>query len=54
MKIFKDMSLDEAKDLYEKLQAEKERLVNQLKDVSFLKMALDNICFYTDGFRKDY
>lgn len=54
MKMFNDMSLEEAKDLYEKLQVEQARLVNKLQDVSFIKNALDNLCFYTDGFRKDY
>lgn len=54
MKIFKNMPLNEAKDFYNKLKAEKDRLVIEHKDISFLKIALENIDFFTDGLRKDY
>ncbi len=54
MKIFKDMPLDEAKDLYDKLKAEKVRLINENKDFYLIKIVLENIVFYTDGFRQDY
>lgn len=54
MKIFNDMSLNEAKDFYGELEAEKVRLMNEHKDFSLIKIALENIYFYTDGFRQDY
>lgn len=54
MKIFKDMPLNEAKDFYGKLEAEKIRLISENKDFSFIKIALENIYFFTDGLRQDY
>ena len=54
MKLFKSMSLDEAKDFYSKLKTEKERLVKEHKDVWLLVTALDDIYFFTDGLRHDY
>lgn len=54
MKIFKDMPLEEAKSFCDKLKAEKVRLMNENKDFSFIKIALENIYFYTDGLKQDY
>ena len=48
------MTLSEAKDLYNKLKAEKVRLINENKDFSLVKIALENIYFYTDGLNKEY
>lgn len=54
MKIFNDMSLSEATDFYKKLEVEKERLINENKDFGLIKIALENINFYTDGLKQDY
>lgn len=54
MKLFKNMSLNDAKDFYEKLKSEKNQLIKERKDVWFLLTAMDDIYFFTDGFRHDY
>jgi hypothetical protein len=57
MKIFKPMPLDEAKEFYEKLKEESNRLKEEGKpprDYTILKIAMDDIWFFTDGLQKDY
>lgn len=57
MKIFKPMSLEEAKEFYEKLKEESNRLKEegkQPRDYTILKIAMDDIWFFTDGLQKDY
>ena len=49
MKIFKPMSLEESKEFYEKLKLESKK-----SNSSILKIAMDDIWFFTDGFKKDY
>lgn len=49
MKIFKPMSLEEAKEFYEKLKTESKNAPNSL-----LKIAMDDIWFFTDGLTKNY
>ena len=49
MKIFKPMSLEEAKEFYEKLKEESKKTPSTI-----LKIAMDNIWFFTDGLQKDY
>lgn len=44
--IFKHMSLEEAKELYEKLKEEESN--------TLVKIAMDDIWFFTDGLQKDY
>lgn len=44
--IFKKMSLDEAKEFYNKLKKE--------DSCTLIKMAMDDIWFFTDGLKKDY
>ena len=48
MKIFKPMSLEEAKEFYEKLKTESKNGPNSL-----LKIAMDDIWFFTDGLTKN-
>jgi hypothetical protein len=57
MKIFKPMSLEEAKEFYEKLKEESNRLKEEGKQPSgytILKIAMDDIWFFTDGLQKNY
>jgi hypothetical protein len=49
MKIFKSMSLEEAKEFYEKLKEESKKMPNTI-----LKIAMEDIWFFTDGLQKDY
>lgn len=49
MKIFKPMSLEESKEFYEKLKLESKK-----SNSSILKIAMDDIWFFTDGLKKDY
>lgn len=49
MKIFKYMSLKEAKEFYEKLKEESKKA-----PCVILKIAMDDIWFFTDGLQKDY
>lgn len=49
MKIFQPMSLEEAKEFYEKLKEESKKAPSTI-----LKVAMDNIWFFTDGLQKDY
>lgn len=44
--IFKHMSLEEAKKLYEKLKEEESN--------TLVKIAMDDIWFFTDELQKDY
>ena len=46
MRIFKPMSLEEAKEFYEKLKKE--------APSAFVKIAMDDIWFFTDGLKRDY
>lgn len=46
MRIFKSMSLKEAKELYEKLKKEAPSAI--------VKIAMDDIWFFTDGLKRDY
>ena len=55
--IFKSMSLEEAKEFYKKLNEECDRLKKEGKppsDYTILKIAMDDIWFFTDGLQKDY
>ena len=57
MKIFKQMSLEEAKEFYEKLKEESNRLKEegkQPRDYTILQIAIEDIWFFTDGLQKDY
>lgn len=57
MKIFKSMSLEEAKEFYNKLKEESNRLKDEGKpprDYTIFKIAMDDIWFFTDGLQKDY
>lgn len=49
MKIFKPMSLEEAKEFYNKLKEE-----NKKAPCTILKIAMEDIWFFTDGLQKDY
>ena len=49
MKIFKPMSLEEAKEFYEKLKEESKKTSSAI-----LKIAMEDIWFFTDGLQKDY
>jgi hypothetical protein len=49
MKLFKPMSLEEAKEFYEKLKEESKKTSSTI-----LKIAMDDIWFFTDGLQKDY
>lgn len=44
--IFKHMSLEEAKELYEKLKEE--------APSTLVKIAMEDIWFFTDGLKRDY
>ena len=46
MMIFKPMTLTEAKEFYEKLKTEAPSAI--------VKIAMDDIWFFTDGLKKDY
>jgi len=55
--IFKSMSLEEAKDFYKRLNEECDRLKAEGKppsDYAILRIAIDDIWFFTDGLQKDY
>lgn len=57
MKIFKPMSLEEAKEFYEQLKEECDRLKEEGESPStytILGIAMDDIWFFTDGLQKDY
>lgn len=47
--IFKHMSLEEAKELYEKLREESKNTSSTI-----LKIAMDDIWFFTDGLKRNY
>ena len=47
--IFAHMSLKEAKEFYERLKAESNE-----DPSTILKIAMDDIWFFTDGLQKDY
>lgn len=49
MKIFKPMSLEEAKEFYKQLKEESKKAPNAM-----LKIAMEDIWFFTDGLQKDY
>ena len=49
MKIFNPMPLEEAKEFYEQLKEESKKAPNTI-----LKIAMDDIWFFTDGLQKDY
>lgn len=49
MKIFKTMSLEEAKEFYEILKAE-----NKARPNTLLRIAMNDIRFFTDELTKDY
>ena len=49
MKLFKPMSLEEAKEFYENLKEESNKTSSTI-----LKIAMDDIWFFTDGLQKDY
>lgn len=49
MKLFKPMSLEEAKEFYEKLKEESKKAPNTM-----LKIAMEDIWFFTDGLQKNY
>lgn len=55
--IFKSMPLDEAKELYKKLNEESDTLKKEGKqpcDYSLLKIAMNDIWFFTNGLQRDY
>lgn len=57
MQIFKSMPLEEAKEFYKKLNEECDRLKKEGKqpcDYTILRIAIDDIWFFTDGLQKDY
>ena len=57
MKIFKPMSLKEAKEFYERLNEECNRLKAEGEPpctYTILRIAIDDIWFFTDGLQKDY
>jgi hypothetical protein len=57
MKIFKPMPLEEAKEFYERLKEECSRLKEEGKsprDYTVLRIAIDDIWFFTDGLQRDY
>ena len=47
--IFKHMSLEEAKEFYEKLKEEGKNAPSAI-----LKIAMDDIWFFTDGLKRNY
>ena len=47
--IFAHMSLEEAKEFYGKLKEESKR-----KPSTILKIAMEDIWFFTDGLQRDY
>lgn len=49
MKIFKPMSLEEAKEFYEQLKEESKKAPSTI-----LKIAMEDIWFFTDGLQKNY
>jgi hypothetical protein len=49
MKLFKPMPIEEAKEFYEKLKEESKKTSSTI-----LKIAMDDIWFFTDGLQKDY
>ena len=49
MKIFKSMSLEEAKEFYNKLKQESKETPSTI-----LKIAMEDIWFFTDGLQRDY
>jgi ClpP class serine protease len=49
MKIFKSMSLEEAKEFYEQLKEESKKAPSTI-----LKIAMDDVWFFTDGLQRDY
>ena len=49
MKIFKSMSLEEAKEFYNKLKEESKK-----NPSTILKISMDDIWFFTDGLKRDY
>jgi hypothetical protein len=57
MRIFKPMSLEEAKEFYKRLNEECDRLKEKGKsprDYTVLRIAIDDIWFFTDGLQRDY
>ena len=55
--LFKSMPVDEAKELYKKFNEECDRLKKegkQPRDYMLLKIAIDDIYFFTNGLQKDY
>ena len=55
--IFKSMPLDEAKEFYKNLNEECDRLKKegkQPRDYTILRIAMDDIWFFTNGLQKDY
>lgn len=51
MMLFKPMSLEEAKEFYNKLKEESKRIG---KSEPILKIAMEDIWFFTDGLKIDY
>lgn len=49
MKIFKSMSLEEAKEFYNKLKEESKKTPSTI-----LKTAMEDIWFFTGGLQRDY
>lgn len=54
MKLFKSMSLKEAKDMYEKLSLEKSRLLSKGENANLCKLLIEDILFFTENLTKDY
>ena len=55
--LFKSMPLDEAKEFYKKLNEECDKLKKEGKqpcDYTLLRIAMDDIYFFTNGLQKDY
>lgn len=55
--IFKPMSLEEAKEFYKKLNKECDRLKEEgapPSSYTILRIAIDDIWFFTDGLQRDY
>ena len=49
MKIFEPMNLEQAKELYQKLCSEFKKTNNRI-----IRIAIDDILFFTNGLTKDY
>lgn len=54
MKLFKDMSLEEAKKMVDDLRVAKENVRKEGKDVYGIIFLIDDILFHTDNLKREY